>query len=484
MNISWESLNPFNWGNTRNIIPPKKDAPKIPPTSGRRSKPTLDSTFTDMKTNMTFVTPKFIYDIIPTIRKLSWVNSDVGLALNDMVQLTNTGHWVKFDAKIPEEKRVKMKKHLVDASKQWGDGVHGVDGIINKLISQTFISGALCQEWVVNNKKDGIANCPLINPETIYFAWNKTKRRFIPFQKQNYKTGGIHGEKMVKMNPYTFKYFTLNGDTENPYPIPPFLTALNSLDTQANMDKNISFIMEQLGLLGFSETLVSKPAQKDGESDDKYLARLTQYLDSVKSQIKNGIKDGSIIGFIDDHEFEFHNTSKNLTGASDLYAQNEIKIAGGLKIAPEFLGFPTGGSESGMSIIFTKMLAQLVNVQNLVKSSLEFGYSLELMLAGYGDVKLEVVFKPSTITDELKSQQAQEYKIRNIDNKYKMGVISQQQKAEELGYDKPDAPEPREPISDGAGKQSREADKDKSDRKTRDKGKPAPKRKDSDTKPR
>jgi hypothetical protein len=455
----------------------------IPPSSGRRSAPTLESTFSNAKTNTTFITPKFVYDIIPIIRKLSWVNGDMGLALNDMVQLTNTGHWVKFDPSIDKAKRVKMKKHLSTVSKNWSVGVNGVDGLIDKIISQVLVSGALSTEWVVNPKKTGLVGCVLVNPETVYFAWNKSLHRFEPYQKQNFKTGGIIGEKMVKMNLLTFKYFTINGDTENPYPIPPFLTALNAIDIQGNMDKNISFIMEQLGLLGFFETKIQKPSQKDGENDEKYLARLSHYLDETKQQIKEGVKDGNIVGFIDDHEFDFHNTAKNLGGASDLYKQNEIKVAGGLKIAPEFLGFPTGSSESGMGIIFTKMLSQLVSIQNLIKTNFEFGYQLELALSGFGNVDLEVVFKPSTITDELKLQQAQEYKIRNIENKYNMGIISQQQKAEELGYDSPDKAEPRAPISDSKDKQGREADKDKSDRKTRDKNKPVQKRKDTNTKP-
>jgi hypothetical protein len=76
------------------------------------------------------------------------------------------------------------------------------------------------------------------------------------------------------------------------------------------MDKNIDFIMEQLGLLGFFETLIDKPAQKEGETQAKYEARLASYLDKVKIAVKDGIKEGSIIGYQDDHEFKFHQTSK------------------------------------------------------------------------------------------------------------------------------------------------------------------------------
>lgn len=467
--------------------PIKKPSVEVPPTSVRRSLPSIDNYITDLKTGVTFINPGYIKEVIPVIRKLSWINPDVGSALNDMVQLTNTGHTIKFDQKISPEQRDSMRRHLREARKSWADGVSGIDGLVNKMIAQIWIAGALSTEWVVNNNKTRLSNCVLVNPETIVFSWVKSLKRFIPYQKQSASLAinGIAGEKLVKLSSYTYKYMGLNGDTEIPYGIPPFLTALANIDIQNNMDKNISYIMDQLGLLGFFETLVEKPAKADGTTDAQYKAYLTKYLDDIKIAVSKGLKDGTIVGFKDDHEFEFHNTTKNLSGSADLYTNNEVKVATGLKTAPEFLGFPTGGSESGMSIIFQKMLSQLVNVQNIVKANLEFGYMLELTLAGFKDVSLEVLFKPSTITDELKYQQAQEYKIRNIENKYKMGVIGQQQKAEELGYDKPDQNEPREPIdTSGVDKKNREDSKDKSDRKTRDKNKPVPKRKDASTKPR
>jgi hypothetical protein len=120
---------------------------------------------------------------------------------------------------------------------------------------------------------------------------------------------------------------------------------------------------------------------------------------------------------------------------------------------------------------------------------LEFGYSLHLRLKGYHFKDLSVVFNPSTITDDLKIQQAEEYKIRNSRVLYADGIIPLTEYANRHGFDKPDQEEPRAPIDpDGAlakeeQRRDREADKDASDRKVRDKNKPVPKRKDQNTKP-
>lgn len=457
----------------------------VPP--GRTSRPTFGvDNLVDIKSSVTFINPGYIAEYIPIIRKLSWINPDVGVAVNDMVQLTNTGHRVKFDPGVPPEMQEKMRRHLETKQKEWGDGVAGMNGMVNKMISQIWIAGALANEWIVANDKNGINHLALVNPETIVFQWNKKKLRFFPYQRQGantgsivggVKTGSIRGEKYVKLNVNTFKYFGLNGDTDIPYGIPPYLAALNSLTTQGEMDKNIRFIMKQIGLLGFTQLLMGKPGQATGESDEAYKTRLTTMLTEAKDNVLEGVKEGIVVGYNEDHEFDFNSTTKNLNGVSDLYDQNERQVANGLKMAAQFLGVGGSGAETGINIIFTKMLSQLQNVQKLIAANLQHGYSLELRLAGFRFQSLHVEFNPSTITDELKFQQAMEYKVRNVFNKYQAGVIGMQQMADELGYDKPDAKEPRGPLDEsGKGKEERQDQNDKSDKKTRDKKKTQPKK--------
>src|SRR5690606_11990150 len=93
------------------------------------------------------------------------------------------------------------------------------------------------------------------------------------------------------------------------------------------------------------------------------------------------------------------------------------KLATALKTHPTFMGFTEGGSEE-MGIVFTKMLAQLKNIHKSLSYVLEHGYRMELLLAGFDPKGLRVEFNPSTITDELKFQQAQEIKIRNLQALY------------------------------------------------------------------
>ncbi len=132
----------------------------------------------------------------------------------------------------------------------------------------------------------------------------------------------------------------------------------------------------------------------------------------------------------------------------------------------------------------------------MVSDVLEFLYSLELLLAGYSCKGVTVKFNSSTVTDEVKIQQAIEYKIRNLVTLYLAGTISLKDFANELGYVKPDQNKLRVPIealasgskvstpSEDEDKKKRKADKNKSGRKVRDKKNPSPKRKDTSTKER
>ena len=121
-----------------------------------------------------------------------------------------------------------------------------------------------------------------------------------------------------------------------------------------------------------------------------------------------------------------------------------------------------------------------------------FIYSLELRLAGYNNKGIKIVWNTTTITDDVKVQQANQYKIQNMDLLYKAGIISQRQYAWEMGYDSPDQNEPRLSLEDQNGvnnqlqteKDARQSDKSKSDRRSREKSNPSPSRHDNDSKPR
>jgi hypothetical protein len=461
---------------------------------GRVSAPednTQETILTGLHDSIKLVTPSFRTELIPLIRDLYKVNPDVSIALQDMFKLANTGHEITFPNNTPKEAE-KMRNHLLEARKKWSKYTAGIDGLVNKFIVQLLVGGAISVEGVPNKNLDGLSTILFLNPENIKFR-RLNDGVYHPYQRNCNRVHGM-GEEYIKLNTETYLYIGMYNDTDEPYGVPPFMAALDSIAGQHTMRKNFKHIMELMGLVGFLEVKMTKPAREPNESSGAYKARLKNTLRDLKRNIRDGMNDGVVAGYSDDHEFKMNSTTSTLSNINLPWDMNQQSVANGLGVNGSIIGTNNSknGTEGGAGIALSKMISQLRNIQKLLKFALEFFYSLELRLAGFNNKGINIIFHTSTVSDEVKVQQALEYKIRNLNALYDQGIISQFDYAWAMGYDSPDQDEPRvsrdtndtEDVDDSAKSRKREEDKDKSDRKTRDKNNPNPKRKDQDSKPR
>lgn len=493
----------LNWGwlSNKKKTPPQQSKPNviksiegsIPP--GRVSVPNdaeMD-VLTSIRGMTSMVTPSFRTDLIPLIRDLYKVNPDMSIAVQDIFKLANTGHTITFPNNSDEESAA-MLLHLDVAARRWSNYTAGIDGLVNKFMVQCLIGGAISIEAVPDLKLKGVSTVLFINPEDVIFQ-RKSDGVYHPYQ-MNRSSRMFKGimQPYIKLNMTTFKYNAMFNDTDEPYGIPPFLAALDSLKTQADMRTNLKQIMELMGLLGFLEVTMEKPDRQANESIAAYERRLNRRLTELKKNVHSGMKDGVVVGYQDDHTFKLNSTTKNLGGIDKVWSLNQQSVANGLGTSGTIIGVQSSNTEGGAGIVLSKMISQLKNIQMLASNTLEFIYTLELRLAGFNNKGMKITFNSSTVSDELKIHQANEYKIRNLISEYNQGLISQDDFARAMGILKPDQKKPRPPqVVPGAGgglgggvsspaasakKKKRETDKDTSDRKTRDKNKTVPKRKD------
>lgn len=382
--------------------PKKKKLPKqvvaLPP--GRQSIPTIKQSFIELKNSVDFIKPEFEYEYIPVIRKLLRVNSSLSLAVTNIVELANTGFILTFDSGVPEKQQIEMRERIDLRSRKWGYGVAGLHGLINKFIYQIYIGGALSGEWVINNELTGIKNTALVNPETIRVHYDKAQGEYAFYQVPPTLIAGMNVpglqvdfKNYIKLNPNTYHYYGLMGDEDSPVGIPPFMSALDDINSQLKMLKNIGYVSDQLGLMGFMEILLSKPTANDGESPTQYATRLGNLLTQTKESVQSGLKDGIIAGYEDDHEFEFHATTKDTAGVADVFDIMQRMVSNGLFTSNSFMNGGGGGAETMVNIVFTKMLSQLHNVQTTVATFLEAGITMDLLLGGYSfkHVKVELI---------------------------------------------------------------------------------------------
>ena len=487
-------MNPLsfkNWDFFKRKDPPKKkeefnrDVSAISP--GRVSVPD-NSTFIQLLQGQTvLVTPSFRTDVIQLIRNLYKINPDMSIALQDMFKLANTGHDVNFPNNSDKEADA-MRDHLRIATKRWSMYTAGIDGLVNKMIVQLMVGGAISVEGVPNNDLSGLSTIIFIKPDDIIF---KRDKEGVYHPHQINKNWAAVQEQYIKLNTNTYVYAGMYNDTDEPYGIPPFMASLDSLKSQQDMKINFKQIMEMVGMVGFLEAKMQKPDQKASESDGAYRARLNRTLRELKVNLREGMKDGVVTGYMDDHEFKMNSTTKELGNLNIPWQMNQQSVANGLGINGAIIG--TGNAtEASTGVNLSKMISQLKNLQSIVGYVLEFLYSLELRLAGYNNKGITITWGTTTVTDDVKIQQARQYKIQNLDLLYKAGIISQYQYAWEMGYDSPDQEEPRVSLEDQAGvgdpqeatkKKQRQDDKNQSARRSRTKTNPNPARGDQNSKP-
>lgn len=437
------------------------------------------------------VLPGYQFEIIPQIRKLVYSNQDVSQALHNIVTLANTGHKIKFDSSVSLQDANEMREEIKEIAPTWHYGCADINALVNKLLTQIMISGAISVEIVPNYSLTGVRRLFMPLPETIRFKYNKGQQTYEPYQlsKKNIFDRKVGLEGLIKLNTNTFKYYASNGDTESPYAWPPYLPAIPALTDQSTIWENIKWIIQQMGAWGFLEVIAEVPERKSGEGDEKYAARCENYLSEVRDNILQGMRDGVVVGSKQadsddpDHEFQFHSIAKSANGLSEVVNLNELKVSAGLKQDPLLTNkSPKGGAEGSATVLFTKLLSEQVNIQANLKKVLKDVYTLHFRLRGKKFKWLDIEFNPSTILDALKNQQAQEIKIRNLRQLRMDGIISQDEYAEGLGLDKPHQQEPvvpfmpekstGDPNLDAEKKKVREKSKDTSDKRVRDKNKP------------
>lgn len=484
----------FNWmkpkkkNSTSKTI--KKRSTDVPITPGRVSEPESGLGYLSALKGVTdLIEPSFRDEIIPILRDLYKVNPDIGIALQDMFKLANTGHTIRFPNNTEAESQ-KMREFIETSSKQWGLYHSGIYGIVNRMIVQCLIGGAISIEAVPNKELNNLSTILFLNPENIRFS-RRGDGRYVPYQKIT-RASVKKPKNLVKLNEATFIYAPLFNDTDEPYGVPTFMPALDSIDGQYVMRNNFKQIMEQMGLLGFLEAKMEKPSKRPNESETAYVTRLNSILTKLKTNLKDGMSDGIVVGYIDDHEFDLKSTTKNLSNVDKMWDMNQQSVANGLGVSGNIIGIANANTEGGAGILLSKLISQLRNVQEVTKLALTNVYDLALILGGFNNKGIQIEFGPSTISDDLKIQQAREIKIRNNKELYLQGIIGQQEYAWDLGYNTPHKKKPLIPIEamvgvkgdDPVAKDKKEKDKDTGDRAGRDKKKENPKRADQDPRPR
>lgn len=375
------------------------------------------------------------------VELLATYNPDYSQAVENIKMLANSGHQLHIEAGS-ELKVRRIRSRLEKMSRTIQESHGGVDGIIEKMMDQAAVFGAMAGEFVVNDSMTGVVDFVDINPKSIRFFWEEDDQRYAPYQKvkqaqaqeaekKNQKVIG----SCVKLNEVTFRYYAFDAAPQSPYGVPPFLAALQNIAIQRDMVLNMAQIVKKIGLLAIIDMTVDKIKKRPSETEEQYYTRASQYLSDYADAVEDMAKEGGLVHY-DDTNVKTYNIAGNAAGATNIFKQNEELIFSGLKSMPSVQGRSFSTTETYAGVAYEIVLRNTVRYQRAAKRFIEYGYWLDTQLSGEQADSISVVFNQNKTLQRLQNAQAHKIEIENAWIQWWLGVIDQTGFAQRTGEDR------------------------------------------------
>lgn len=375
-----------------------------------------------------FTGAPFPLEFLDVLEPLAIFNPDISQALQIWVNLGNTGHELTVEARNPQAALDRLNTLAASVYPTGG----GVDGLVNHFLRQIPLMGALSAEWVIaDNVRDGIADCAIVAVKRIRFQ--RVDGVMTPFQMTNRISGNNNG--YVQLNPFTYSYMPLQTADGSPYAIPPFYAALKNIEVQMDATASISPIIRKMGLLGFMDVSLDVPDQKSGESDEAFKNRLTTRLRDYAKAYTQNISRGVAVHYKDQEIKHSGANAGAAGGAKAIWEMNEEQIFSALDIPPSLAGRSYSTTETYAQVDYDRLHAKLGVGKRMIKRFIEKGYSLDLLLRGI-DATVSIGWNSHNSLKAKDDAETEGVQIKNVLAKRDAGLISADEAAQELGYEK------------------------------------------------
>jgi hypothetical protein len=367
--------------------------------------------------------PKVPFEVLETLEKLVISVPDLSQALRRSVQLGNTGHHVELEGLNDRQKAAAMEELERFIPRAFSPG-GGTDALVNALLRQIMITGAVSVESVPSVALDAVDQIVLVPTRTIRFK--RRDDRYVPYQSAF--------PEDVELNEYQYSYIPLIQGEDNPYGIPPMIAALDAVYLQLDGMDNVKGIYKKHGLLGFLFAKKRIPPN-EGKSPREYEEYLRNHLKHFADSFRQNFSSGAAVGY-DDTTVEYHSLTADSKGAIDIFNMVEQQVASGIDIDPALLGRTYSTTETYAGVVYHAFLSGLANSRRLVKRVLEQIYWLHLVLRGYPVKRVRVTFNPDRSLQPHQDAQAEELRVHTVILKLQAGIIDPDTAARELGYAK------------------------------------------------
>lgn len=365
--------------------------------------------------------PGYQFEFIDILSWLAIFNHDVSQVVKKIVSLGNVGHSLEITGSELATQAALNELNLL--AREAFPNNAGADGFINQQFRQIIVKGALCQETVPSLGLNEVEEVYQVKTSTIRFKFEDN--RYVPYQQA--------GLKQIKLNTETFSYIPLFTEEDNPYAIPPFLSALRMIMRQDKQWAGIDEFTALWGILGFTHMTVElKPKLGEAENEFRERARkeLERYYEMYQKNMKRGL---AITG--PNVTLEHKAISKNAGQMKDVMELTHQALTSGLNMDPALMGYAYSTTETYATVCYQTLLGEIANIRRIVKRANEHTYNLDLVLKRI-PATCSMSFDPAPSLNQKDEQEAKKIGQGMVIERMDKKIISPDEAARELGYEK------------------------------------------------
>lgn len=402
------------------------------PDAGRSSDETLGSRMTLALSKYQTVSPIVDFNSLALIEKFAIFNPDVSQFVQNIINLANTGHQIQIDAKSESIAEAALNRLNETAARIYRNGA-GVDGLFNAYLFQIAWSGALSSEDVVSFAGRRVEQTVIVPVKQIRFKYDKEAGTYLPYQKTNNFAQNRDLMGLIPLHPETYRYYALQTIENSPYAKPPASAAIETIcESQKPLMENIRYMAQKFGLLGLITASVTPPPKRPNQTDAEHNAKAREYLANVTKALEANFRNGLLVTFRD-QKLEHTNIAEGATGVYDVNRMSEEQVMSGLAMQPAFFGRTDSTTETYADVVYSLLLAQVHNIQRLVKRRQEQTYRLDLRLGGIEVDGVSIKFNKTFSRNQLDETQARQAEWQTVYEQVKAGLISPTDGAQKMG---------------------------------------------------
>ena len=340
------------------------------------------------------------------LRYLVQYDDDAGGSLRDLQAFVNPSIRLEFEGNT---RAVKKAEEEVDL---WQKRVYkgGLKQLIDNQVREVYITGVSSIEWVPEVSRNGVTCAQVVKAENIRVERDEESQAHI------YKQTGV-STKEIELHPITYQYIPFDTDGDSPYGLPVALSSLSSLNRKTEIIEGTDRIIRAMQTLALFTAKVTQFQPEDfglaSKSDPEFAQKSKEAYNAIADLIAACAENGLYV-HPDNVEMGATPVRPSITGVNDIYNDNQRAVWNGLGTLP-FLRGDMSANYALARVVMPVILFLAQNVQETIKTQIEYGINLHLQLRGIAAF-CHVDFGESKNPFEVEEQEAQ-VKKAEVDEK-------------------------------------------------------------------